>query len=404
MADAVITKFSNIRQLTVRSTSAVIKYDGSGKDPRAAGRELGADSLVTGAIQRSGDRIRVTVQLLRVQDGKSLWAEKFDEKFSDVFTVQDSIAERVAKAFPIELNDAEKQQLGRHYTDNPQAYLDYVKGRYYWERRTPDGLKKGLAYFQEAIGKDAKYTLAYAGLADSYNMMGNWSVLPAREAFPRSKEAAAKALAIDGTLGEARVALGFAKYLFDRDSRGAEIELREGIRLDPNYGEGHQWYGVYLASRGRFEEAVAEGKRAQEVEPLSLIVAAVRGWISFLARNYDDAIVLERNLVEIDPNFFPARYYLGQAYAQKAMFDEAIRELRKAVDLSAGDTRSLTALAHAYAMSGQRAKAYNGLARLKDLSWHEYAQPYDIGLIYAGVNDKDLAFEWLEKAREERAP
>ena len=256
MADTLIVRLSSLREVTVRPISSVRKFSGLEQDAVAAGRELGVESVLDGQIQRWGDRIRVTARLIGVGDGKQLWADQFDEKFSDVFTVQDLISEKVTSALELKLTGEEQKRLTKHYTENPEAYQLYVNGRFYWERRTPEGLKKAIEYFEQAIGKDPNYALAYAGLADSYAHLGVFH-LPPKEAFPKAKEAALNALRIDDRLAEAHAALGHNKVQYEYDWAGAEREYQRAIELNPNYVNAHHFYALYLSMMGRFDEGIA---------------------------------------------------------------------------------------------------------------------------------------------------
>jgi tetratricopeptide (TPR) repeat protein len=282
-----------------------------------------------------------------------------------------------------------------------EAYGHYLKGRNQWKRRTPDGLLKGIEYFRQAIEVDPNYALAYAGLADSYNMLVVYGVRKPKEAFPAAKEAALKALEIDETLAEAHTALAFIKFRWDWDRLDAEREFRLAIRHKPGYAPAHQWYSSYLVAVGRFEEAIAEAKRTQELEPLSFITDVHLGWILYLAEQYDEAIVQCRRMLEIDADFFPARRYLGLAYEQKGMYTEAISEFKRAVELS-GSPLIVALLGHAYAVSDEHDEARRVLAELQQMSSQRYVSPYTIAAIHTGLGDRDEAFRWLEKAHDER--
>jgi TolB-like protein/DNA-binding winged helix-turn-helix (wHTH) protein/Tfp pilus assembly protein PilF len=402
MADALITRLSSVRQLVVRPSSSILKYTAPDQDPLEAGRQQIVDAVLDGKIQQAGDRVRVTVQLIRVKDGQQLWADKFDEKFTDIFALQDAISERVAAALALELTGSEQDRLTKRYTENAEAYELYLKGRYFWNKRTSESLHKGIDYFNQAIQKDSRYALAYAGLADSYIILGNFGLVPPKDAYPRAKIAAEEALKVDADLAEAQVSLAFVKALFERNWPDAEAGFRRAIELNPNYGPAHQWYGVCLAGAGRLDEAVAEVKRAQQVDPLSLTITSVVGWMLYLDRDYDKAIAQEKIALEMDPNFALAHRYLGLAYEQKGMNTEAISEFQKARTLSASRPLDSASLAHAYALAGRRGEAQQILDEAKKRD--KYFPAYDIALIYVGLGQKDSAFEWLDKAVEERSP
>jgi TolB-like protein/Tfp pilus assembly protein PilF len=404
MADALITRLSNLQQLVVRPSSSILRYTSPDQDPLEAGRQQKVDAVLDGRIQRAADRVRVTVQLLRVQDGRQLWADKFDEKFTDIFALQDAISERVASALALQLTGSEQDRLRKRYTENAEAYQLYLRGRYFWNRRTAESLQKGIEYFTQAIEKDSRYALAHAGLADSFIILGNFGLLPPNEAYPKARAAAEQALKVDPDLAEAQVSLAFVKSLFERDWPGAEAGFRRAIELNPNYGPAHQWYGVSLAGAGRLDEAVAELKRAQQVDPLSLTINAVVGWMLYLARDYDRAIEQEKLVLEMDTNFALAHRYLGLAYEQKGMYTEAISEFQKAKSLSGARPLDAGSLGHAYAVAGRAAEARQVLKEVNERSPQVYFPALDVGLIHLALGEKDLAFEWLEKAVQERSP
>lgn len=404
MADALITRLSNLQQLVVRPSSSILKYTAPDQDPLEAGRQQGVDAVLDGKIQRAADRVRVTVQLLRVQDGQQLWADRFDEKFTDIFALQDAISERVVAALALKLTGFEQDRFTKRYTENTEAYQLYLRGRYFWNKRTGESLQKGIEYFTQAIEKDSHYSLAHAGLADSFIILGNFGLLPPNEAYPKARAAAEQALKVDPDLAEAQVSLAFVKSLFERDWPGAEAGFRRAIELNPNYGPAHQWYGVSLAGAERLDEAVAELRRAQQVDPQSLTISAVVGWMLYLARDYDKAIAQEKTVLEMDANFALAHRYLALAYEQKGMHTEAIAEFQSAKSLSGARPLDSGSLGHAYAVAGRTAEARKILKEVNDRSPHVYFPAYDIALIHVALGEKDLAFEWLEKAFQERSP
>jgi DNA-binding winged helix-turn-helix (wHTH) protein/TolB-like protein/tetratricopeptide (TPR) repeat protein len=402
MADALITKLSSIREIPVRPTSSVLKFADINRDPLAACRELGVDSLLDGKIQRSDDRIRVTVQLVRVSDGIPLWAESFDEKFTNIFAVQDSISQQVTQQLAPRLTGEEKKQLTKRYTDNTEAYQFYVKGRYHWYKRTAEGLNKSIDYFKQSIEQDPAYALAYSGLADCYDLLSYFGGLQPKDSFPKAREAATRALELDETLAEAHVSLGLVKADYEWDWKGAEQEYKRAIELNPKYATAHQWYGEFLAAMGRQDEALAEIKMAQQLDPLSLITNAAAGYICYYGKRYDEAVDQLKRTLELDPNFEPANWFLGWAYEQKHMYREAIQEYQKAKGASSSNAKMMADLAHAYAVSGRRSEAQKILSDLKDLSRNHYVPPYSIARVYSGLGDKDQTFQWLQKAYQDR--
>lgn len=401
MADALITRLGNIRVVTLRPTSAVRKYTDHEQDPVAAGREQGVDAVLDGSVQRAGDRIRVTVQLVSVQSGMPLWTGKFDEKFTNIFAVQDSISEQVARALVPELTGEEQRRLTKRYTENTEAYQIYLKGRYFWNKRTEEGYKRAIEYFEQALEKDPHYAQSYAGLADSHILVGVASGRPWKEMLRKAEAAAVKALEIDDTLAEAHTSLAMIKAISGQDDY-SEREFKRAIELNPSYSTAHHWYSLFLAGRGRFDEGLREIKRAQELDPLSLIINADVAWVFYFARQYDRVIEHCQKTLEIDPDFVPAHFSLGLAYEQKAMYKEAIEELQKAVILSERSPGHLGELGRIYAVSGNRGEAMKILAELKELSKRRHVKPQSIAVVYIGLGEKDHAFEWLEKAYEER--
>jgi TolB-like protein/DNA-binding winged helix-turn-helix (wHTH) protein/Tfp pilus assembly protein PilF len=407
MADTLITKLSNLREIRVRPISAVRKYAGVEQDPVAAGRELAVDAVVDGSIQWDGNRrIRVTVRLISVRDGSLLWTNKCEEQCTDIFAVQDSISEKVAGALAPKLTGEERQLFAKHYTDNTEAYQLYVKGRYFWNKRTEEALKKGTEYFEQAIEKDSNYALAYSGLADCYIVLGSWragGALSPKEAGRRARAAAAKALEIDSSLAEAHTSLADAELLYGWDWLAVEREFKRAIELNPNYATAHQWYANYLMAMGRLDEAIIEVQRAKELNLVSLIININLGEIFRFARQEDRAIEQYQRTLELDPNFAEAHADLGKAYEQKAMYADAIAEFKKAITLSKENPLMVAALGRAYAVSGQAEEAKKILDELKKISKRRYVSSYEIAVIYAGLGDKDKALEWLERAYEERA-
>jgi len=401
MADALITRLAQVHGLIVRPTSSVLKYS-SAADPLVAGREQKVDSVVDGRLQHVGNRIRVSVQLLRVNDGSSIWADHFDERFSDVFALQDAISERVARALVASLTSEEHERLTRRYTENLEAYQLYLRGRYFWERRTVDSLHKSIDYYQQAMASDPSYALAYSGLADSYNMLGAFSVLSPSEAYPKSKAAAAKALEIDPELGQAEVAKSFATYLYDRDWNAAERGFKHALEEDPNYGPGHQWYAVCLASRGRFDEARREIRRAVDVDPLSLIINSVVAWIEYLSRNPEAAMAAAKRVIELDPKFPNAHNYLAQAYASLGRYDDAYTEFQ-----TAGGLLGVSYMGYAgfvLARGGHASEARALLAQIQERSRQRYVSPYNEALVRLGLGQKQEAITLLEQAADQHYP
>jgi TolB-like protein len=400
MADTLINKLSNIRQVTVRPLSAVRKYTSLEQDAAAAGREQRVDAVLDGNIQRSGTKIRVTVRLVRVADGREIWTEQFDEQFTDIFSVQDSVSSKVSGVLAVALTGEEKELLTKRQTTDVEAYQLYLMGRYHLNRLTDEGLRKGLDYFQRAIDKDPKYALAYAGLADAYISLGDFDALPPKETFPQAKQAAAQALKLDENLAEAHVSLATARFLYDWDWTGPEDEYRRAIAINPSYSDAHQMYSYYLSGRGRFDEALREMQRAQELDPLSLAKITAVGEVLYMARRNDEAILAFQKTLEMDPNFGFAHWALGRAYAEKGMYEQAIASFQKAIPLSGDSPDEPAELGRAYARSGRKTEARKIADDLKEQSKRRYIAPCVVASLYAALGEKDQAFVWLDKAYE----
>lgn len=401
LADALITSLSQTRQVIVRQTEGVAKYQNTGKDPLEAGREQGVDAVLEGQVQRIGDRVRVTARLVRTSDGTSLWADRFDEKFTNIFAVEDAVAEKVARTTILAMKgagDAPNERLTKRYTENNDAYEAYLKGRYMWNKRTADSLQKALGYFQQAIRLDPNYSLAYVGLADTYTLLSFFTLAAPHDAFPKAKVAAEKALAIDNTLAEAYTALGQFKAYYEWDWNGAEDQFQKGIALNPNYPLLHHWRSLNLIAMGRMDEARAAMRRALELDPLLLVTNVNLGRIDYYEGRYDQAIKQYQRALELDKDFMRTHLRLGLAYVQQGRHHEALAEYNKALEI-AGDTPQIRAhIAHVMAVSGKRPEALAGLTELQERAKRQYVPPYDIALIYIGLGEKDKAFAWLEKA------
>ncbi len=403
MADTLITKLSGIKRIIVRPTSAIRKYSALDQDPIAAGREQRVDAVLDASIQRDGERIRVTMRFLNVEDGSPLWAYKYDEQSTDLFAVQDAISERVAEALALRLTGEEKRQLSKRYTDNTEAYGFYLKGRFYWNKRTHDGLSKAIKHFRKAIAIDPNYALAYAGLADCHNLQTIYSGIPPKEAFAEGKAAAIKALELDDALAEAHNSLACVKWCFEYDSGATEVMYKRALELDPNLTPARTYYAKFLSTMGRQDEASSEIKLAQERDPVSLLVNWVSAELLHYARQHDQAIEQLLRTLDMDPNLLPAQVFLGRAYEQKGMYKEAISEFQRAVTTSSNDWRIVALLGHAYAVAGKRDKAKRILVELKKQTARNYISPFNIALIYVALAERDEAFEWLERAFDDRS-
>ena len=392
ITESLVNNLSQLPKLRVVPRSVVLNYKGHETDPRKIARELNVRAVLTGRVHRRGDTLSIQVDLIDATNVAQMWGKHYDRRVSDILLVQEDISRDIFENLRLKLSVEEQKQL--------EAFSLYLKGRNSWNKRTEDGLLQGIDYFQKAIEVDQSYAPAYAGLADCYNMLVVYGISQPKDAFPKAKEAATKALSIDGTLAEARTSLAFIKHRWDWGREEAEKEFQLAIKYKPTYAPAHQWYSSYLVAMGRFDEAINEAKRAQELEPLSFIGNSHLGWILYLAGRYDEAIAHCKRLLDVDPNFFPARRYLGLVYEQKGMYREAIDQFQQGVKLS-GNPLMLSLLGHAYAASGKKSEAKRILADL-DKEKQRYVSPYTIATIYAGLGDKDQAFKWLEKAFDER--
>ena len=397
MADTLITRLSSLKQLVVRPTSAVRKYTDVQQDALVAGRQLQVESILDGGIQRLGDRLRVTVRLINVNDGATLWADTFDERFTDIFAVQDAISRRLAGVLALKLSGDDKKLLEKHYTANTEAYQLYLKGRYFWNKRTGDGLREAIKYFGQAIEMDSNYGLAYAGIADCYVLLGNDGELPGDEGYSRAKAAAIRALEIDDRLAEAHTSLAFALAGYHQNSPDAEPEFKRSLELNPNYATGHHWYGLYLYGVGRPEEALSEMKRAKDLDPLSLVINAELGWAFVWVGQYDQAIEQLQKTLEMDGNFIRTHQVLGLVYLRRGQYEQAIAEYERARQLN-GDTNTLVHLGYAYAVAGRRSEAQKTLGQMIELEKLGRVLPSEIAMVYMGLGNIDRAFAWLEKS------
>lgn len=403
VADSLITRMSNIRQINVRPIGAVSRYANVEYDPMAVGREQQVDAVLDGHIQKSGDKIRVSVRLVRIADETTLWATQFDEKYTDLFAVQDAISQRVAEVLIIKLSGEERQALAKHYTENLEAYLLYMKGRYFWNKFTQDGLQKSIEYFNQALEKDPNYALAYLGLASSHVVLGV-NYRPPKEVMPKAKAYVLKALERDKTLADAYAAQGGIKYFFEWDWPGAENEFKRAIELNPTDPFVHELYSYLLWAMGRLDESISEMKRAQELDPLSLVISEDLGVAYYYSRKFDEAVEQQGKTIELDQNYFFGYVRRAQAYQQKGMHTEAITDSNKARTLSGNWPAAVAELGCSYALSGQKAKAQTILDDLNERAKREYIDPYLIAIIHTSMGDKDAAFEWLGKAYEARSP
>jgi TolB-like protein/Tfp pilus assembly protein PilF len=399
LTDALITRLANLHGITVRPMSSVLRL--ADKDPFAAGREVGADMVLDGKVQQLANSVRVSVQMLRVKDGASMWADTFDENLTSLFALEDSISARVAASLAQNLPSVEPGSVAKRNTRNADAYQNYLRGRYYASRYTEEGYRKGLDYLQKAIAADPGYALAYSGLADCYYDASNM-LLPPQEAMSKAKAAANRAVEIDPGLAEAHVSLGIVASKFDWDWPAAEREFQLAFKLNPNLAAAHQWYGLYRAALGDLDAAVSELRRAQELDPLSSDSSSYLGTVLYWSRKYEAAMEQEQKALDFDPSYFPSLITKAWVVEAAGRPREAIALCEKARALA--DTPwTLAALGRAFALAGRTEEARRIVEKLEKLSGQEFVSGYDVAAIYAGLGQKDEAFAGLEKAYKQRA-
>ena len=403
LTEGIINSLTHLPNLKVIARSSVFRYKGKETDPLTAGKELGVRAVLTGRLAQRGDSLLISAELVDVRDNKQLWGEQYSRRVSDLLTVQREIAGEITNGLKLKLSGEQQTRVTKHYTDNPEAYQLYLRGRFYWNKRTGEALKKSIEYFNQAVEKDPRYALAYAGLADAYGLLPSYSAGSPEESFPKAKAAAKRAIELDDSLAEAHTSLANAIFIYDWNLSEAIREFQRAIELNPNYPTAHHWYSDGpLLVMGRFDDAIAEMKRAQELDPLSLIINAEIGVNYYFAGEYDRSIEQLRKTLEMDPNFYFAHYNLGIAYELKGDFREALLECETARRL--GDDPSVLCLTgHVLALSGKRDEASKTLDEMKEISKQRYLSAYLFARVYAALGDKDQAFQWLEKSYQDHA-
>lgn len=405
MTEELIATLSRIKNLGVIARTSIIRYKGLSKPITEIARELRVGTILEGSVRVSGKKLRITAQLIDSGTEEHLWSEVYDRDLEDAFAIQTDIARRIAKALRIKILKNDSLRLEKKATGTPSAYPLYLKGRHSLNMRTEKGLKDAIRDFEKAIKEDPRFALAYTGLADAYSILASYSLeyVPPREAFPKAKIAAEKALALDDHLAEAHTSLGMIKFYYDWDWAGAEAEFKRALELNPGYPQAHQYYADLVKSFGRFDEALREMREALSLDPLSYSANTGIGHVLYLSREYDKAIDHYRKVIESDPTFVPARLWFGRPYLQKGMFREAIEQVEEAVKLSHETTVSLATLGQAYAAAGRMTDAKRVLDKLLTRGAHQYVPSYWIALVYASMGNKDKAIEYLEKALLERS-
>jgi TolB-like protein/Flp pilus assembly protein TadD len=401
--DEILTRLAKIAELKVISRTSTQRFKSAPNDLKQIAQQLGVANILEGSVQKANDQVRVNVQLVNALTDAHLWAETYDRKLTDIFAVETEIAKAVADVLQAKLTGSEQHGIAARPTANTEAHQLYLKGRFFWNKRTGSDLKKSIDYFEQAIAVDPNYALAYAGVADGYVFLPGYTAGTPQEFYPKAKAAAQKALELDDTLAEAHTTLALAIWYYDFDFSQANREFQRAIELNPNYATAHQQYGNNtLSALGRFDDAIAEGKRAVELDPLSLVINSDLGFNYYYARRYDEAIAQLRKTVDLDPGYYYAHVNLGQALVAKRAFDEAISEYQKARALN-DDPFVLGLLGHAYASSSNKTEALKILEQLKDLPKQRYVSAYSFTLVYLGLGDKQEAVRWLEQCYQNRA-
>ena len=396
ITENIINSLSQLPELRVMARNTVFRYKGENLDARQVGRELGVHNVLVGTMGSVEDRIALSVELIDVAGGWQLCGRTYKRKFCEILETQDEVANEIATKLQIDLQGVEERRRFRRYTDNPEAFRAYLRGRYHWNKYTQEGLERAIEHFRQAIDIDPVYALAYAGMADSYFRLSNQYLSP-RLSIPKARAAAMRALQIDPTLPEAHASLGILKMRYDYDWQGAESELKQAISLNPSYSTAHHWYGNYFQLQRRFDEALHQFSLAQELDPLCTQIIVAWGTCLWVMRLYDEALEKLRDAIAMDPYHFPAHVALSLVHVQLGNFSEAHDELKKASQLGDSDT-ILAFLGPVYAASGKREEAQRVLEAMQKQRKERYASAYNLALIYAGLSEDDLAFEWLGKA------
>ena len=404
ISEALINSLAELRQLRVIARATAFRYKRKDVDPQRVGRELQVAAVLTGKVRQMQDALNVQVDLVDAATGAQIWGAGYDRKLTDLVAIKQAIAQEVTAKLKLKLSSEEQRRLVKRDSSNAEAYQFYLRGRYFWNKRTPDGIKQAIDQFQQAIQRDPNFALGYTGLADSYIALTFYNFAAPHETMPKAKESALKAVALDDTAAEPQASLGNILVNYDWNWSAAEKAFKRSIELKPDYATGHEWYAIhYLTATGRLEEAVQEMKKALELEPASLIMNTFMGATLYYAGRYDEAVDQCRRTIEMDPNFAVAHWHLGLAYEQKQVFDAAIEEFQKAVSLSGGSPLMKAALGHAYAKSQKKDEANKILGELNELSKQGYVSSYEVATIYVALGDNERAFQLLEKAYAEHS-
>jgi TolB-like protein/Tfp pilus assembly protein PilF len=402
ITESLINNLSQISTLRVMARSTVFRYKGKDADPRKAGRDLHVRAVLSGRLLKHGSSLIIQAELMDVATGSQLWGGQYNRQAEDVFLLQDDLSREISEKLRLRLTGDEKQRLTKRYTEDAEAYRLYLKGRYHWNKRNPEGLQKAVDYFQQALNRDPAYPLAYAGLADTYAYLSFFLVVPPRQAMPKAKTAAVRALEIDDHLAEAHVSLGYVSFTYDGDWSAAGKHFEQALALNPIYSGAHTFYAFYLNSLGRSEEALAVAKRALDLDPASPAVSHSLAVQLYLARQFDQAIEQAHNTLEMDANFAISYQLLGEVHVSKGLYREGLLALEKFSALSRTSPMSRALVGYSHARLGERSAALRIIEELTSASEHSFIPAFLYALVYAGLEDKDQAFGWLEKAYEER--
>ena len=403
VTEALINNLSRLTKLRVMARSTVFRYQGrEAQDAQQVGLELGVRAVLNGRLLTRGDSLIVKLEMVDTNDGAHLWGEQYTREMADIFTLEREISTEISEHLRLKLTNAQKKSLTKGCTENSVAYQLYLKGRYHWNKRTAEGIERSIEYFEGAITRDPKFALAYAGLADSYNLMASYSTKPLATPFLRAKATALKALSLDAKLAEAHAALAAVKLWREFDWEGAERGWRKAIELNPSYSTAHLWLALYLAAIERTDEAIFEIRLALDLDPLSRVINLNLARILHFARQFDDAIKQCRKTIDMYPDYLIAHRRLGMSYGERGMFEEAEGEFKKALAISENDSETMSAMAYAYASAGRIDDARKILERLNEIAKETYVSPYSLARVHIGLGQTDEAFECLDKTYQER--
>jgi eukaryotic-like serine/threonine-protein kinase len=402
ITESLINSLSQLPAIKVRSRNSVFHYKGQEADTQKIGRELDVGAVLVGRVEKRGEDMSVSVELIDTKDNSQIWGERYTRKLSDLLSLQQELSRSITDNLRLRLSGAEDKQLVKNYDTNSESYQLYLQGRYYWNKRTAEGLRKGIEYFTNAIEKDKNYAPAYSGLADCYWLLNVYNLGPATESSPKAEEAAKKAIALDEKLAESYASLAAVSYRYNWNWADAEKNFKHSIQFKPDYATAHQWYSAMLAAMGRFDESNAEGQRARDLEPFSLTINSDVGRHHFYARQFDQAIATHQKSLEMDPNFARGHVELGYVFAQVGRHEEAVSEFQQALSLDKDSINALVGLGHAYALAGKKEQALEVVGQLKKLAEQRYISPYHFAVIYIPLGEREQALTGLEKAADER--